>query len=148
MTPAPRLAEYVLDPSVAVKWFVHEQDLSAAWQLQDAHLAGLCQLVAPELLLVELANALKAGRRFAVEEVQTALQYVKDLRLRLESIRWDTLQEAVALAGAHRTAVYDAYFLAMAVESGRVLVTADETFLRKVGAHSNVVSLRLLRLPG
>jgi predicted nucleic acid-binding protein len=43
--------------------------------------------------------------------------------------------------------VYDSCFLAVAIESDALLVTADEAFLRKVGAHLNITSLRNLRLP-
>ena len=46
-------------------------------------------------------------------------------------MQWSTLQSAVEIASASDATVYDAYYLALALESGGVLVTADEKFLRK-----------------
>ncbi len=144
--PRPK---FVLDTSVVLKWFVEEDeaDLPQARRLQDAYLQGRCTLLAPELLLFELANALKTGRRFTSSEVLKALEHVFNLELALEGLRWNTLAKAVEMASIHGATVYDSYFLVLAVESGSLLVTADDAFLGKVRAHPNVVSLRKLRLP-
>ena len=56
----------VVDASVAVKWFVPEQDSDA-----DARLTGSCEdLHAPRLLTAELSNA--QWRKARVCEVSTA----------------------------------------------------------------------------
>jgi predicted nucleic acid-binding protein len=54
------LPAYVLDTSVAVKWFADEggAEQAKAVQLFEAFERGQCELRAPELLFFEIANAL------------------------------------------------------------------------------------------
>jgi predicted nucleic acid-binding protein len=141
--------EFVLDTSVVLKWFVNEdeQNVREARAVREAYLHNVCSIRSPDFLLLELTNALKAGRKFSREEVGLILQSVRDLELRLEAVRWETLARAVDIASQHRVAIYDSYFLAAAIESDAVLVTADEAFLRRVGPHPNAVALRDLRMP-
>jgi predicted nucleic acid-binding protein len=140
---------YVVDTSVVLKWFVqnNEGDWQQARELREAYIQKRCILSCPEFLALELANALKTGRKFTATEINLISESFRGLGLVLETLQWPTLEKAVELAAAHNTAVYDAYFLASAIESSSILVTADELFARKVGKHSNLTSLRQLRLP-
>ena len=138
--------EYIVDTSVVLKWFVSEDepDLEVARALRDDHVGGRCLLCAPDFMLLELANSLKAGRKFNASEIGVVLRALRNLRL--EVVRWETLSHAVAIASGYRTAVYDSYFLARAIESGSTLVSADDVFLRRIGPHPNAVLLRELQL--
>jgi predicted nucleic acid-binding protein len=139
--------EYIVDTSVVLKWFVSEDeaDFEVARALRDDHVAGRCSLFAPGFMLLELANSLKAGRRFSAPEVGLILRSLRHLELQIEPVRWETLNHAVVIASRYRTAVCDSYFLARAIESGSTLVSADELFLRRVGPHWNAVLLRDLQ---
>jgi predicted nucleic acid-binding protein len=141
-------SEYVVDTSVALKWFVETEDADVrqARQLREAFLRGQCILRAPEFLLLELANALTTGRRSRPNKVLEALEAIRQLEVELETLRSSTLERAVAIASSCDVRVYDSYFLALAVDTGSILVTADETFLRKASAHPSLVLLRQLRL--
>lgn len=143
------LPAFVVDTSVALKWFVarDEPDHLKARQLRDASTAKRCVLLAPELMLLELGNALRSGRRFTRSEVVAALRDVRALEIVLEPVQQQVLHSAVEIAFACETAVYDSYFLALAKESGAVLITADEAFLKKTRSLGNLESLRTLRLP-
>lgn len=145
---ADPVPEYVVDTSVALKWFLEreEADVKQARDLRNACVEGRCNLRAPELLAIELANALTTGQQRTPDRVSQALDQVRRFELRLDAFEWNTLADAVRLASSYGITVYDSYFLAVAVESGSLLVTADEAFLRKVGAHPNIVPLRRLRL--
>lgn len=151
VTAPQAVPDYVVDTSVALKWFVEreEADVPQALRLQEASIAGRCTLRAPDLLLVELANALKLGRKLNVKDILEVLNCVRGFDLTLEAFRWATLAKAVEIASiyGHGVTVYDAYFLAVAIETSSVLVTADEAFLRRSGRHPNLISLRRLRLP-
>jgi predicted nucleic acid-binding protein len=140
--------EYIVDTSVVLKWFVSEDgaDIEVARALRDDHVGGRCSLFAPDFMLLELANSLKSGRRFSAPEVGLILRSLRHLELQIEPVRWETLNHAVAIASRYRTAVYDSYFLARAIESGATLVSADDAFLRRVGPHPNAILLRGLRL--
>lgn len=147
MSTARRGPTYVVDTSVALKWFLEagEADVREARQLRDAHLSGQCTLRAPDFLLIEIANALTMGRRVRVEKVLEALDAVRRIELSLNTISFGTLSRAVEIASSYRVTVYDSYFLALAVELDCSLVTADEAFMRKAGVHPNVLPLRQLR---
>ncbi len=150
MTAARPSPAYVVDTSVALKWFVEscEGDVLQAHQLREAYLNGRCTLRAPEFLLLELANALATGLRLKMNKVLEALDAVRRVELYLETLRAETLARAVEIASSYGVTVYDSYFLALAVEWGCILVTADDAFARKTGAHPSLVALRQLRLPG
>jgi predicted nucleic acid-binding protein len=139
---------YIVDTSVVLKWFVQsgESDWQQARELRAAYVQKRCTLKCPEYLVLELTNALKTGRRFSSAEIKLIAESFRALKVLLEPLRWSTLERAVDLADSLDAAVYDSYFLASAIASGAILVTADELFLRKVGVHPNLTSLRHLNL--
>jgi len=49
---------YVIDASVALKWFLTEEDSQGADVLFEGFLRGRTELLAPDVLLLEVANAL------------------------------------------------------------------------------------------
>ncbi|MGD1156386.1 MAG: type II toxin-antitoxin system VapC family toxin [Terriglobia bacterium] len=150
MTTDPSRPRYVVDTSVVLKWFVQsdESDGSQARELRAAYVQKRCTLSCPEFLVLELANALRTGRRFTAAEIKVIAESFRTLDLVLEALRWSTLAKAVELAASLNAAVYDSYFLASAIESSSILVTADDLFVRKVGRHPNLSALRQLRLTG
>ncbi len=144
-------SDYVVDTSVALKWFIEreEADVPQARRLRAAYASGQCHLRAPELLLIELANALKEGRKYSAKEIHEILESIREYDLALVAFRLSTLLRAVEIASSYGrgVTVYDAFFLAVAIESDSILVTADEAFLRRAGRHPSLVSLHQLRLP-
>jgi predicted nucleic acid-binding protein len=139
----------ILDTSVVLKWFREkgEADVAEARKLREAFLRRRCALGAPDLLLLEIANALTAGHRASPTEVSETIKAILEIGLQLFELRFQTLVKAIELASTYGVTVYDSCFLAVAIESGGFLVTADEAFLRKVKARVNITSLRSLRLP-
>ena len=140
--------EYLVDTSVAVKWVVErdEANVLQARQLLLAYDRRSCSLVVPDLLFIEFANALTIGHRRDAALVRQAIRFLRDLGLRLASLRREALDRAVDLAASRRVTVYDSYFLALAEDLGMTLVTADEVFLHRIGPHPSVVALRDLQL--
>lgn len=129
--------EYVIDASVAVKWFldeVHSED-AHEWLLkyQEDLDAYWC---APELFYTELSNALyKAVKRqeLDLDDAQGILQTALEDRLVKPLPSAPLLPLAIDLAHALKhDAVYDCLYLAMALEEAAVLVTADKVFFKKV----------------
>jgi predicted nucleic acid-binding protein len=147
--PSLATPTYVVDTSVALKWFVErgESDVEKAVALAQAYRRGECRLRVPGLLALEVANALIRGRRFTLSEVLRALIFLKDLELVVEDLHWPTLNAAVEISAVAGVAVYDCYFLAMALESDGHLVTADEMFIRKAHRFPKILPLRRLKFP-
>lgn len=139
----------ILDTSVVLKWFLDrgESDVVPARKLREAFLKGGCTLGAPDLLLIEVANALIAGHRARPKEVSETIATILEIGLQLFELQFPALVKATEMAATYGVAVYDSYFLAVSIESDGLLVTADESFLRKIKSHVNITSLRDLRVP-
>lgn len=142
------LPAYVVDTSVAVKWFADEggPEQAKAVQLFQAFEQGRCKLRAPELLYFEIANALMYSYKLSSSQLIDSLELLQRLKIEVELLNWSTLMKAVEIASACGATIYDSYFLALALETDSVLITADEVFLRKARRFSKIVSLRLLQL--
>lgn len=132
-----------VDTSVAYKWFspAEEPGLDAAMDLLRAHRDGEVELLAPSLMRIELLNAL----RYAGCPAEDLAGAASDLtRFHLEFVDADdmTLSRAGELAVEYDLSVYDAVFLAVAIERECVLVTADRKAFGRLPA--SLCEIRLL----
>lgn len=125
---------FVVDASVALKWYVNEPDSDQAeWLLGKAEL-----LHAPELLRTELGNALwKNARRRTIGRNQ-ALAGLDSIGRTIA--RWhpvDTLlPQALAWSLEYDHPIYDFCYIALARSLGLTVVTADQALIRKLaGSH-------------
>ena len=105
---------YVLDTSVAVKWFADEggPEQAKAVQLFEAFEQGQCKLRAPQLLFFEIANALIYSYKLSSSTVVDSLDSLQRLNIEVEWLNWSTLTKAVEIASACKATIYDSYFLA------------------------------------
>ena len=132
----------VIDASVAVKWFVPERDRVFADRLID----GRDDLIAPDVLLVEAANAFwRVCRRGEMSAKQTTAA-LSDLANGVLSLHPSRPLVAAALSLAHKLAhpVHDCLYVALAEREEAGLVTADGRLhqsLRKSALGSQVVWL-------
>ncbi len=132
----------LLDTSVAVKWFVTEEDSEQAADLQQAHLRDDLQLHAPDILLMEMANALRYSGRLSEERILEDLETFSALGVEIISFSIDLLNSAVSLSLEHDLAVYDAYFLALAQAMEIPLITADRKMLSRLTAEDGALDLK------
>jgi predicted nucleic acid-binding protein len=141
-------AAYILDASVAAKWFVRyaERDREKAIALRARPVEGRTRLIVPEFALLELVNASRYRPRATEADGAGAVALLESLHLQIERLSGDLLRKAHAIAWAHRLAVYDAAYVALAELQGFPLIIAADAFLRKMRGHSIVVALRDLDL--
>lgn len=114
---------YVVDASVAAKWYFHEEGSDSA----DALLDRDCEILAPGLLIVEIADLVsKRARRGEISE-SMADRIVAALRqVPLEIHSTAELVTAALPLSLHRgITLADAFYVALAVKSGCPFVTAD-----------------------
>jgi predicted nucleic acid-binding protein len=139
---------YILDASVAVKWFAEQSEVErdTALALRARHTLGLIRFSVPMSFPLEVANALRFSHRFPESDVVTAVQTLDDLGLDIHPIQIDLLRKTVAIAFAYRLTVYDAVYVALAELLGFPLLTADEVLLNKTEGHSIVLRLRDLEV--
>lgn len=116
----------VVDASVAVKWLVVEEGSDAA----DRLLEGDHDLHAPRLLASEVANAL--WRKARLTEIDRSVVGVLTAAVSEMALHWfddeRVCSDAVRLALALDTPVYDCVYLALAHRIDARLVTADVRF--------------------
>jgi predicted nucleic acid-binding protein len=128
---------YVVDASVVVKWFLPESDSVSADFLLEQFLNNEVDLIAPDILLLEIASSL--WKRVVLRKELTAdegnLIYRDLLTMPLSLIAAETLAEAaLQWAIKHKHPVYDALYCTLAVDRQCDFVTADQTLVNKFRA--------------
>jgi predicted nucleic acid-binding protein len=126
-----RRAEAVIDPSVAVKWFSNEEGTEAALKLRDEHIAETTTLIAPDLLLYELANALRYKPGFNEEHVTRAVSDILDLQIDIITPGKELLKQSTEAAYLYDAAIYDSCYLALGQLMGVEVYTSDKKFYGK-----------------
>lgn len=132
----------VVDASVAAKWFLPEPDAAAALRLLD----GRHRLAAPDLIRAEFANVVWKLHVRGTLDTQEASDMIEHFLAMPLEIHDSTYLLAPALQIAvmtHRT-VYDSLYLALAVELGGTVVTADERWVNALADSPFARSVRLL----
>ena len=118
------MSRYVVDSSVAIKWFIPEVHSPAALRL----LASGTELLAPDLVWPESANVLwkrqRRGEMTAAESAQV-LAALRKVPIRVFP-SLPLVEDALRIANAQDRTVYDSLYLALAVSGKCPLVTADE----------------------
>ena len=131
---------FVIDASVALKWVLDEPGADAAAALRGE------TLIAPELWLVEAANALwRRARRGEMSEAQAKerLTWLCGAPVSAAPIGRDLLA-AAGLASALDHPVYDCLYLALAIREDTHVITADHRFHAVVEASPMAGRVRLL----
>jgi predicted nucleic acid-binding protein len=134
----------VVDASVAVKWILPEPEHEQADAILRAYQDEKLDLLAPYLLVSEVANVLwkrlRRGELSAGAASRCFEQLLRNCPLLVDSPAVSLA--ALELAAAHGRTVYDCLYLAWALEQRCDLVTADERFFRAV--HPAFRCVRLL----
>jgi predicted nucleic acid-binding protein len=135
----------VLDASVVLKWFVNEADSTQALKLREEFYAGEREIVVPDLLLFEIANALRYNPSFSIEEIQEALDTLFGMGIEIITPTLTLLGKTVEFAKECDLTCYDATYLALAEELSFEFITADERFYKKIKKSTKQeASIRLL----
>ncbi|MEM1976941.1 MAG: type II toxin-antitoxin system VapC family toxin [Nitrososphaerota archaeon] len=121
----------VLDASVAVKWFNVEPLREKALIIRNKYVNGEIELIAPDLLYYEVANALRYNPRFGIEEVKSALKVLEDLSIITYDFDGELREKAVELAYRFGITIYDAAYVALAVIRDAFLYTANKEVVVK-----------------
>jgi predicted nucleic acid-binding protein len=118
------MTAYVIDASVAAKWFLPEEHSDLCQNL----LSEICKLMAPELIWSEVGNIFWKRFRRAEISAEEASQLTTDFaRMPIETDSSHALLEAaVEIALATGATVYDAMYVSSAIRHECPLVTADE----------------------
>ena len=131
---------FVLDASVAVKWFLPPKDerlTAEALELLRKYVLAEVRLIIPDLFWAEIASAFwKAIRlgRFDKTSAQEAISYLGSCDLPIYS-SLTLLGRAFEIATTFDRSVYDCLYVALAVQTKSQLITADERLANSFAAH-------------
>ena len=134
---------WVVDASIAVKWVVPEVLSDQADRVRD----GEDDVLAPDLLLVEVANALwkkSVAKEISPREANTAFDLVRRGGIDLRPTG-PLLPRAMDVARRLGHPVYDCVYLALAEREHAAFVTADQRLLRRLSMRRLDVSIVDLR---
>ncbi len=116
----------IVDASVAVQW-IAEEDTSA---LSDTLLERF-DLTAPELLVIEVANALRRKvfvGDISMEQAKAGLRFIRE-KVATVDVTNEVLDRSLELAQAMYHPIYDCIYLALAEQQRGRLVTYDQELI-------------------
>jgi predicted nucleic acid-binding protein len=139
-------AALVIDASVAVKWVLEEpgSDWARALPATGAH------LVAPNLLCTECGNVLwrmVRTKRIGASLLEGFWSVINAVPLALCDADWGLNAAALRLSVRLDHPIYDCLYLAVALDRGAALATADQRFLRALRRAAVLPLDRLLAPP-
>lgn len=143
------MTSYVLEASVAVKWFLPaaSEPLSAeALGLLGRYAKGEANFLVPDLFFAEFANVLwKAERQARCDAATADAAIAKITGSRFPSFPSSTLIEpALQIARAYGRSVYDCLYVALALQTRTQLITADEKLAHSLARPLPVIWLGVL----
>ena len=134
------MTSYVLDASVAVKWFLPptgETLVAESLEILDGYSKGDLSLLVPDLFWPEVGNVLWNAVRLGRMSQILAEDAIKSLA-GLHIATWsshDFLPQAFSIATSFQCTVYDCTYVAVAAASNRLLITADERLSNILAAY-------------
>jgi len=137
--------EYIIDASVAVKWFIPEDYSDIALGILEGFKDLEVVLYAPDSMKLEFTNAIRKYyiRRIITGDVMNEiLEEMKKIPINYVRIDWGLATEALKIAVENNITVYDAYYIAISQKRNIRVITADEKFHSAVAEKYDVVLLR------
>lgn len=129
----------VLDASVALKWALpaaNEPLTDESLRLFERYRDGEVDFVVPDIFWAELGNVLWKGARRGRWNRNDAENAAADFRARqfttVSSIA--LLSDGLKIAFAYDRSLYDCLYVALAVQAGSDLITADERLANALAA--------------
>ena len=127
----------VVDASVAVKWVLPEAHSDEAAELAELRNSGRIRLIAPRLIVVEVASAVsKRCRRkqLTLSEGEEAFRlFERGCPSLIDEM--PHVRTALRLSVEHQLSFWDGIYLAIAIENRADLVTADARLYKSISRH-------------
>lgn len=134
---------YVLDCSVAIRWFVAQTHWQAAVSLLDRFGRGEITFIAPDVIVPEFGHVMRklvVGRKLTSERGHAFLGGLLKLPVEMEPAR-SLAPRALELALEHSATFYDALYVALAEREDLKVVTADDRMTKAFADLDRTVSL-------
>lgn len=139
------MQRYVVDASVILKWVLgdeRESDQDKALDLLNAWARGDSELLAPSLWEYEVGNFLG---RLLPDQATEKMNLIANLKLSSNPMTESMQRLCFEWMSQNGVTFYDACYLALAEETGSILVTADAKFAEKMHHPKSLCLLSDLR---
>lgn len=123
----------VIDASVAIKIVspIREEGADIANSLLELHLDYKQPILVPELIYIEVANALTTKTTSTKRGIKEGLKTLFGLNFLLYELTENDLIKTAMLAKKYETSVYDMLYAVIAKNKKIDLITADANFAKK-----------------
>jgi predicted nucleic acid-binding protein len=139
-----RAQVFVIDASVALKWYVSEEDRDKALKVRRDYVEGKIDLASPALILYEVFNALRYHPGLPPGDIARYASSLLDMQMDLRLPSGDTNKAAAELAVKEGISGYDAHYIAVAQTMRARLITSDTMLMDKL-SNETKKSVKLLR---
>ncbi|WP_336737240.1 type II toxin-antitoxin system VapC family toxin [Nocardioides sp. CCNWLW239] len=137
---------YVVDTGVFVRWFVDQDGFEHARELHDDLITERTSVTTIDFARIEVAGVLrKKGlltKLLTTDEFAAAVRVIDDIGVTVQETTPDRLERAARLASTKMLRMYDALFVALAVELDLPLLTSDAKLQR---AADDIIQIDVLR---
>lgn len=132
----------IIDASIVYKWFNSAEEYTEkAFEILNLHLHKLNVVVAPDILLYELANVWATKTSLTETEVIINLNQLKKHALVVIPVDFALLEKAMTLSKKQHISVYDAAYVVLAKTKKCDFITADAKLVKNV----NLPFVKLLK---
>ncbi len=130
MNPGQAPRAIVVDASVAVEFLVGNETWVDKW---TSWVGSGAILLAPEMFLLEVANALLRSRKLPAADSANRIVRLLDSGIEPSNRSVQAVLEGIHLAEQHRLSAYDAAYLQMALEVEAEIATVDRDLAAAAG---------------
>ena len=135
---------FVIDASVAVKWYISEEDRERALKVRRDYVEGKIDLASPALVIYEVFNALRYHPGLSPSDMARCLDSLLDMQMDLRLPSEETNRMAAKLAVKEGISGYDAHYVALAQSVRAQLLTSDAKLRDKLSDETRK-NVKLLR---
>lgn len=124
----------VADASIIYKWITEEDTDpdTPALKLLRQFLDDKENVLIPDIVLYELANALSTKTNLAFKEIEQAWNLFERFNLNVVNPSLKFMRKSIKFSRKYHVSVYDASYAVLALEKKCVLLTADNEFAKKI----------------
>lgn len=135
---------YVIDASVCIKWFSSrdEEDVNIASLLRKQHMNRNILLMAPDILVYEIVNALAYNPLYDTEKLNMAINSLYGMGISFIRPYMEILYESSKLHFINKITIYDSVYIALAKYINAQFITADEKLFEKVKGIGSIILLK------
>ncbi|MGC8506447.1 MAG: type II toxin-antitoxin system VapC family toxin [Thermoplasmata archaeon] len=128
----------ILDASVVIKWFVDEEYTDKAIEILNDYRKGETTIYSVQLMPYEVMNALRYNSTLGKQDLILIGSALKKFQIELYPLVDGLYESTIDIAINSGTTIFDASYLALAIEMNGHAYTADKRFADKVAEYGHL----------